>query len=128
MTTTCNRFLVILWMQPVVCFMIPESISQCRLLLANRIVADTLRKTVYTELFDSGTVFKELSQSFYSQIDYFYYFTFSVAIVLLIKDGAYNKSIAKMRKNSDFRRFERRVEFLAIIVMMVLTKNIENAI
>jgi hypothetical protein len=33
-----------------------------------------------------------------------------------------------MRKNSDFRRFERRVEFLAIIVMMVLTKNIENAI
>lgn len=103
-------------------------IQSSKTLLSNHILSFTIRQTIYNELFDESTLFKEIYQITSSQFDYIYYCTFSIALLFFIKDNTYNKSIEKLRKNGMTHQFEKQIQFLTIVIMMVLTKNVENAI
>ncbi len=93
-------------------------------LLTSHIIGYSLRQKVFIQVFDNVDKFT----ADLNHIDIFYGSLFMISICYYLKDLRYQKSFNNLENDIIFKPIIMTIEFLLLVLFLILTKNIENAI
>ena len=96
-------------------------------LLTSHVINYSLRRTIFNEVFDNVDLMKHLFAININHIDFFYGSILISSIFFYYKDLQYKKSFNNLENNLNLKKVKNNIELLLLILILLLTKNVENA-
>lgn len=97
-------------------------------ILTSHIIGYSVRQKVFKEVLDNVDVMKHLFTIDIHHLDFFYGSFILFSVIYYFNDLQYKNSFNNLESNKDLKKIIKNIELLLLILIFLLTKNIENAI